>query len=52
MEEDDPMPEDLTTARTSRCCACGRPVWADAVGESKEPAPPPELCDYCAATSA
>jgi|tagenome__1003787_1003787.scaffolds.fasta_scaffold20920658_3 hypothetical protein len=43
-------PKDLIT-RTSRCCACGRPVWGPGSGDSKEPAPPPELCDYCAAAS-
>jgi hypothetical protein len=52
MDEDDPMPQDLTT-RTTRCSACGRPVWGSGAGADGKPAaPPPDLCDYCAAACA
>jgi len=52
MDEDNPMPQDLTN-RTSRCSACGRPVWGSGTDTDGKPvAPPPELCDYCAAACA
>jgi hypothetical protein len=42
------MPEDVTT-RSARCGACRRPVWpAPPASGAEAPAPPPELCDYCA----
>jgi hypothetical protein len=48
MDENMHPPDDIST-RTARCGACGRPVWPAAPAAGEEPAPPPELCDYCAA---